>query len=405
MRLAALAGLLGLAAPAFGADDPFDFDLSGANRAAEAPWRLSGFVETRTRHTLTEGDWLSNRTYGQAELMHNRGPLRFFVMGGAEHDGAKRRYRDATRVELREAYIHYDGATVDVTVGKQRVGWGTADGVSTIDRVNAVDLREPIGNARTAARRPSNLARVEATTPAGVFDVVWLPRGRDRKFPGHGSPWEPRDLHALRRDARERGARLAIDDAEAAEAGVRYIRYGQGLDWGVAYYNGYTDAPTALRAEGPLERLVPERVRTWNVNAAMGFGQSTLRGEVAWTADYPGAGRHGERWQSVIGWDRTLFTNLYINVQLFRDWLPGGDAVEGGTFAVSNLFLDDAVTAGLRGQWANGGQLAIEAFLEMQWNDAVEVAVRAMFFDGDAGTPLGDYLDNDFAEVAVRWLL
>ncbi|MYE13264.1 MAG: hypothetical protein F4X99_16750 [Gammaproteobacteria bacterium] len=397
--------LTGLCPWALAADDPFDFNLSDATPTAEERWRLSGFIETRSRQTLTEGDWLSNRTYGQAELMHNRGALRFFAMASAEHDGAKRRYRDPTRVELREAYVHYDGTAVDVTVGKQRVGWGTADGVSTIDRVNAVDLREPIGNARTAARRPSTLMRVQATTAAGVFDLVWLPRGRDRKLPGYGSPWEPRDLHALRRDARERGMPLTTDDTEADEGGIRYVRYGPGLDWGVAYYNGYTDAPTALRIEGSRLRLMPERIRTWNVNAAMGFGQSTLRGEVAWTPDYPGPGHYGERWQYVVGWDRTLLTNLYVNVQLFRDWMPRGEAIEGGTFAVSNLFFDDTLTAGLRGQWANGGQLAIEAFLELQWNDAVEVAVRAMFFDGDADTPLGDYGDSDFAEVAVRWLL
>ena len=47
--------------------------------------------------------------------------------------------------------------------------------------------------------------------------------------------------------------------------------------------------------------------------------------------------------------------------------------------------------------------MAARAFLELQWTDAVQLAVRAMFFDGDPGTPLGDYLDNDFAEVAVRW--
>ena len=103
--------------------------------------------------------------------------------GGSSSWGAPSRtapsahYRDATRIELREAYVHYDGAAVDVTVGKQRVGWGTADGLSTIDRVNAIDYREPIGNARTAARRPSSLVRVEATTDVGVFDLVWLPRG------------------------------------------------------------------------------------------------------------------------------------------------------------------------------------------------------------------------------------
>ena len=357
---------------------------------------------------MTRDEWISNRLHVQAELMVQQGPWRFFLLGSAEHDGAKRHYQDPTRTELREAYLHYDGPALDLTIGKQRVGWGTADGVSTIDRVNAIDYREPIGNGRTASRRPSTVVRLEATSDLGVFDFVWLPRGRDRKMPGFGSPWEPADLHALREEARRNDWILETSDPEAHEGGLRYQNYGRGLDWGVAYFNGFTDGPVSLSTEGRRARLAPRRLRTWNVNAALGLGQSTVRGELAWTPDHPSTDALGrltvvERWQCVLGWDRIFLRNLYLNVQLFREWLSDGPSVGGGTFAVTNPFFDDAVTAGVRGQWANDDQLVAEAFLEFQWTDAVQVVVRAMFFDGDSDSPLGAYRDNDLAELGIRW--
>ena len=395
--------LLSVGPNALGEEDPFDFDLSKPASEVAGGWRLSGFLEARGRHFLTDDDWLSTRLFGQAEITYRRDAWQYFVLASAEHDDAKTGYRGAFRDELREAYVRYDGPRLDLTIGKQRVGWGTADGVSTIDRVNAVDFRDPIGNARTAARRPSWLARLEATTDVGIIDLVWLPRGRDRKFAEFGSPWESHSIHMLRRTARELGQEVEFHSPEAHEGGVRFLRYGQGFDWGMAYFDGYTDPPTSLSLEHGHVRLAPEPIRTWNLNGALGFSRSTLRSELAWTPDYPHTDGEGDRWQLVVGWDRTFFTNLYVNLQLFSEKLEEGDSVEGGTFAITNLFLEDSATAGLRGQWAKGCQLAYEVFFEYQWTDSFEIVTRAMLFDGDSDTPLGDFVDNDFAELAVRW--
>ena len=390
----------GCAVPALGGDDPFDFDLTEQTMAPGAAWQVGGFVELGGRYFTVSDDWLSQRLFAQTEVKWSRGRWQTFVLGTAEVDPPTGRYRDPYRAELREIYLRYGGDGFDLTVGKHRVAWGTADGIGTIDRVNAVDFRDPILNARTPSRRPSWLVRAQQSTPLGIFEAVWLPRGRDRKFPEPGSPWatamlRPSGDHAV----------VAVDDPRGHEGGVRYLRYGRGLDWGAAVFDGFTDAPVASRSDGTVLRLLPKRSRTWNANAALGLAQSTWRGEVAYTATATEseAGRTG-RWQAVVGWDRTFLVDLYVNLQVFYERSDGAEASRGGTFALTKPVIDDAATLALRGQWAQRSQHAVEASFEIHVNDELTVSLRALAFAGDPGSPLGHFADHDFAELAARWL-
>lgn len=387
------------AAPALSDDDPFDFDLTQPLSEPTASWQVGGFVELGGRYFTVFDDWLSQRLFAQSDVKWTRGRWQVFAQGTAGMDPATWRYRDPFRSELREIYLRYDGDGLDLTIGKHRVAWGTADGIGTIDRVNAVDFRDPILNARTPSRRPSWLIRAQQRTGFGIFEAVWLPRGRDRKFPEPGSPWES----GLPRPA-EAGFEVSVDDPHRHEGGLRFLRYGRGLDWGLAVFDGYTDAPSASRFDGEVLRLVPVRIRTWNANAAAGLAQSTLRAEVAYTSsDGPEAERTGH-WQAVAGWDRTLLVDLYVNLQVFYERADDGRSSRGGTFAVTKPVLDDAATLAVRGQWAQQGQRAVEASFEVHVNDELTVSLRALAFSGGSGSPLGAFPGHDFAELTVRWL-
>ena len=241
----------GCAATAWAGDDPFDFDLTEDAARHGSAWQVGGFVELGGRYFTTLNDWLSRRLFAQTHVKYTRGRWLAFADAAAERDASVARYRDPLRVELRETYLRYDGDGFDLTVGKHRVAWGTADGIGTIDRINAVDFRDPILNARTPSRRPSWLVRVRQSTPIGIVEAVWLPRGRDRKFAEAGSPWET----PAQRSARRLSA--VVDDPQEHEGGLRYLRYGRGFDWGVAVFDGFTDAPVASRIDGDVLRLLP----------------------------------------------------------------------------------------------------------------------------------------------------
>ena len=62
-------------------------------------------------------------------------------------------------------------------------------------------------------------------------------------------------------------------------------------------------------------------------------------------------------YQSVIGIDRTFFTNFYVNLQFFTDLIEEDQEAlvpkrktHGITFEISDKFLDDDLTAGSIGQ-------------------------------------------------------
>lgn len=400
-----VAGLLCSGPALFAQEDPFAFDLS-EETSQERQWRVSGFFESRNQRFIEQDAFLSTRQRGQLELKYasKSDKWRFFTSAYGEYDQATEDYRSPFRGEVLEAYGVFDGPSTDITLGRQRIPWGTADGRSTIDRVNAVDFRDPIGNARTSARRPSWVARIEHTTSIGVFEGVWLPIGRDRRIPEQGSPWEIDFLSSLRSADDAGTLNLNIEDPKVHEGGFRFLQFGEGFDWSFAVFNGLSDFPLLSLQSPDLVRLTPARFTTVNLSAAIGQTKSTWRGEIAYTPDFPlGLGQTTDLSQIIVGWDRTFLLDLYVNVQLFFDRFGNVDDTYGGTFAITNSFFDDATEAGVRGQVANEGQYAIETFADYEFNDAITLTARVFLFGGQIGSDLGEFRENDFAELTLRY--
>jgi hypothetical protein len=108
-------------------------------------------------------------------------------------------------------------------------------------------------------------------------------------------------------------------------------------------------------------------------------------------------------YQGVIGIDRTFFTNLYLNLQFFYDFieddkesLSSKRKTHGFTFEISDKFLNDDLTAGFRGMYftSNEGS-ACEIFAEYKIGDHWQIAPGYMLFNGLKGTRMGQFTDND----------
>lgn len=395
------------------AQDPFDFDLSKLSTQDRKPpindhWQFAGYLESRAQYFSVENYWVSNRLLGFVELkwagdQNDSGQWRAYGSAMIEYDRQTQEYRDPKKSQLKELYIIFDSSIVDLTIGKQRVAWGMVDGVSTIDRVNAKDLRDPIGNARTASRRPSWLFRSEVNTFNGIVDMVWLPVGRDRKLPEFGSPWEPASIHALRTQQRFGLINLRVDDPHKSEGGLRYLAYGKGFDWSIAYFNGYTDEPLMRAHDLDNIRLAPVRIETFNASGALGTAQSTWRAEFTYTPNSVVSGKASNLWQIVVGWDRTFFTNLKANLQFFYDKACDAPDSYGTTFSFSNVAFDDAAIYGLRGQLMSEEQLALEVYFHYKFSDNLTLNTKYLTFDGAPKSALFDYRNNNFLEMTLRW--
>ena len=113
----------------------------------------------------------------------------------------------------------------------------------------------------------------------------------------------------------------------------------------------------------------------------------------------------------MIGIDRTFFTNFYVNLQFFYDFIENGrEAIalkrktHGLTFEISDKFLDDDLMAGFRGMYftSNEGS-ACEIFAEYKIGDDWQIAPGCMFFNGPKDSRLGQFDDNNIVYLRLTY--
>lgn len=417
--------------------DPLaDMDLGATNASANQPQQksglslyglsLSGYVETRNQIRLRDiGEPLSLRQRVWLESPFVYGPFHAFVSGLAEAEVAAPLWtgrHSVARIELREAYVLWDTSWFDLTVGKKLVRWGVTDGVTTLDLINPVDTRDPIANARTSTRLPVPLIDMELALGHGLTaEAVVIPRAEINKLPGFGDPWEFPGLHRLRKEARRGALTLAVDTPRSPEFAFRLTQYQSGYDFGLAYYSGFVDAPVFAAqftaASPPRVTIRYPYFQAYGANVAIGLPRSTLRGEFAYKPRFPFSRATGsfvkrDYLQTVIGWDRTFFTNLYVNLQGFSNNILNAarllvqDAHSYGfTFSVSDKFLRDDLTAGLRGLYGiNDNGVALELFGEYALGDHWKINAGVLFFEGEKDRGVGVFDRNDFFSLRTAYV-
>jgi hypothetical protein len=152
-------------------------------------------------------------------------------------------------VTVWEAFAHVPEFLVeplDLTIGKQRIQWGTADGLNPTDRFNAYDLSDLTD---FTARLPVWAVRVEYyATPGWKLEGVWTPTA-------HGPllPREMEDLFAAGVGSPSGSIRSWQGHFEPPSRAFRNSQLGlkgagrlTGLDVAVSYFRGH-DAVPAMR--------------------------------------------------------------------------------------------------------------------------------------------------------------
>ncbi len=441
------AALLFHAAPSYALDnDPLEnMDLGIATEkdtGANAVGRISvgGYLESRNQFRegkANEPVSLRQRVWLDGYL--DCGRIRGFASGYADYDPAVQDWSDDSSeqydLKLNEAYLTFDTELVDVILGKKMMRWGTGDGINPMDLINPRDCRDPIASARTDARIPILLANVICLLGPVTIEGAFIPKAEVNEFPAPGSPWEPNNLKNLRKSASTGEIALSPgqtpdDWGEDGELAIRTSTVWKRFDLALLYFNGYPDDPAYRRdllSDGRL-RFTPHygRYQAFGFNFAKSTGRATIRGEIAVKPDLPFSidpndpsyeeDNDGlvsrDLYQSLIGVDRQFFTNLYLNLQFFVDHIEGGRealAVEqvshGLTFEISNKFLDDDLTGGVRGtHYTSNEGSVIEFFAEYNLGDNWEIAPGYMFFEGPKASRLGQHSENDMFYLRVRYV-
>ncbi len=247
--------------------------------------------------------------------------------------------RDRVEFELRELRLEGRAGPAWLTLGKQQIVWGQADGLKVLDRVNPQDFREFILDDFDDSRIPLWAANVEV--PAGPVDVqlVWLPDPSFHEIPEPGASYAftaPRFLppavpgFATALAPLERPKRLLAD----SDAGVRLHSFLGGWDLTLNYLYHYDDRPVfegrrSATALGPTLVFTPGYRRSHLVGGtfANAFGDLTVRGEVAWESDRflstrdprePDALAEGPELGAVLGLDWYGFRDTLVSLQVFE---------------------------------------------------------------------------------------
>jgi len=400
---------------------------------------IGGYLESRNQLRIKEMDKpISLRQRLWLDCYLGDGKIRGFASGYFDYDPAVRDWTDDNDeiyyVELNEAYLTIDMERIDFILGKKMMRWGTGDGINPMDLINPRDYRDPIASARADARLPILLADGIFLLGPVTLEGVLIPKAEVNEFPLPDSPWEPRALKEMRRSAAS--GEIVLSPGEEpddwfkdAEFAFRVSTVTGGFDLALLYYNGYTDDPVYHRdylVDGRM-RFTPryQHYRAYGFNFAKGFERATIRGELAvkpgllfpidsndpsYAKDSDGLTAR-DLYQGVIGIDRTFFTNLYVNLQFFYDFIESGrEAIalkrktHGLTFEISDKFLDDDLSAGFRGMYftSNEGS-ASEIFAEYKIGDNWQIAPGYMIFNGPKDSRLGQYRENDMIYFRLRY--
>lgn len=331
---------------------------------------------------------------------------------------------DDTDAELREFYLETSIGRTLLTIGKQQIVWGKADGLKVLDVVNPQQWREFILDDFEQSRIP--LWSINGEIPIGdvTLQLVWIPDQTYHDFAHNGDlynftspllvPQPPPGVNLVMQP--EVLPDSTIGDADG---GVRLSTFWRGWDLTLNYLYHYDDRPVLIRQlsmspAGPVATVTPryKRSHLTGVTFSSAFGDLTLRGEVGYssdryistndTADADGVVNTGEL-AYVIGLDWFGLSDTLISAQLFQSYLgdhsPGMIREESETTVTLLLrrdFLNETVTAEillLHNFDLDDGLARPE--VTYRFTDAITLSLGADLFYGDERGLFGQFDRQD----------
>jgi hypothetical protein len=262
-------------------------------------------------------------------------------------------------LSLRELTAKRDAASWSLSLGKQQVVWGKADGFPLLDVVNPYDTREFVLDDTNRSRMPLWLADASYYWSGQSLQMLVIPDVKTNRLPEAGGLFYPNpDVPA--------GVNLDVAHVDEPaqtphnwEAGLRWE--GRAGDWelGAIAFRGWSNKPVYFtEAEGPTTlRVTPRPVRrTWlGVDGDVPYGSLVWRFEAAYTPDgyrtVTGPGGVPEQ-------QRTSLANAVIGV----DWTPSNWLLSAQLFQFEDAPGKPSDLASFEGQYLS--VLAEKYFLQ-----------------------------------------
>jgi hypothetical protein len=241
-------------------EDPFEPHEAGdynLNRG-ELHLKLDGYISEKVSYRS-----LLYFTYGVRQVYDDTEELQVDESGTSEADDLE--------TELKEAsftLMDFGAPGLDLTIGRQRVRWGTSDEYNVIDNLNPVDF----GNLYTfdpdyfVAHLPMDGFNLEYELPTetpvkiqAVYFLSFKPSTLPRSFKARSTALMQDELDGLTGDYGfpTGEASIVLDeppDYSVADApvGVRLSGNLFNMDWGLSYYHGYVSLPVIHQIDADI---------------------------------------------------------------------------------------------------------------------------------------------------------
>ena len=299
-------------------DDEFSDDAEDSS--TKPVFTVSGKIGTL--HGVRWNDAKKNLEYGASRSIAringevSAGSSYAVISAAAEYN-----YRNPARTgfRLNEAYYRYSGEIWDISVGRQVIVWGQADGFKLTDVLSARDSSEFIAFSGDDARLPSDSIRLRFFHDLFTFEAIAVPFFTPNKLPRFG--FEDGAKNGLYYIDTPDTYKTAIGSIPVkytktestkpkmftdTEAAARFSFFLPGIDFSVSGFYGWDKNPRYARsgyvkkelrnpnnAQGPLNPFQPKELHTnlneeyyrigmAGIDAAIPVGDVTIRLETAW---------------------------------------------------------------------------------------------------------------------------
>ncbi len=337
-----------------------------------------------------------------------------------------------SKAELREFYLETSYDETFLTIGKQQIVWGNADGLKVLDVVNPQDFREFILDEFDESRIPLWMINAEIPFEEAVLQLLLIADQTYHKFAEAGaeysftsplvSPVVPDGVAVVMQNPQSPGRAL-----QNADVAMRISSFLNGWDVTFNYLYHYGDVPVFFREIDlsmaiPIVTFRPEYKRTqlFGGSFSNAFDSLTLRGEVAYSIDHyfsinditdKDGVLKSDEFTYILGFDWQGIEDTFLSLQLFQSYVVNDDP------GLVRDPLQTSITLLYRQQFYNQ-TLQFETLLihnledndglvrpkiDYQWQDGMNVWVGFDIFYGEADSLFGQYDASDRLIVGMEW--
>lgn len=343
---------------------------------------------------------------------------------------------DNTELALRELYYERSVSDWYMTIGKQQVVWGKADGLKVLDVVNPQSFREFILEDFDQSRIPLWMLNAEYSFYGWLggdwtLQLLWIPDRTYHALPKQGAtyafssprlvPQAPPGVSAQVADPQRPDDGLIQD----SDAGMRLTGFVAGWDMSFNYFYQYHNQPAFhqrfVPGPTPVVEVTPRYHRTHVIGGTFSraLGSWVVRGELGYftdrffltesPTDTDGVAESAEL-SYVLGLDWSGLEDTFISAQIFQSWLPDYQAGftrpeldTSITFLARRDFWSDTLTTELL--WisnTNDGDGLLRPKVSYDLEDNIEIWLGLDMFYGDRQGLFGQFDDNDRLLMGVK---